>query len=323
MNASLVQRDLSAHAVLRQWRFPRPYVGAPNAHRGVEIAWCSGGTVEYRIGARAVTLQPGSAIVIPADVEHTTSLPAATTTARSIHVAVEAFTAATEAIGARLRDARVVDGTVDRPSTLATLGSLLAREAEEDRGGKALAIEALTDAVVVEALRTDDSPAREGEGRDPRVRRAIGVIHDRYADSLTIGDLAQAARMSRYHFSRIFRLETGKSPYRYLLDVRMSRAAHLMRVRRCGVTEAAISVGCSDLGRFGRMFRDMHGVRPSEYLRASRCPARPSHLSSTQLSSTQLSSTQLSSTQLGSPQPSSTQLGSAQPSPTQVSSTIG
>ena len=265
-NASLVPRDLSARAVLRQWRFPHAFEGAPNAHSGVEIAWCAKGTAEYEIAGQVVTLHPGAAIVIPADVEHSTSFRQPDTHAHSIHVGRDAFREATDAIGAHLTDARISEGTVDRPSTLATLGSLLAREADDDRGGKALAVEALTDAVVIEALRTEDLPTRTGL-QDPRVRRAIELICDRYADSLTIEDLALAARMSRFHFSRLFRQQTGKSPYRYLLDVRMSRAAHLMRVRRCGVTEAALSVGCSDLGRFGRMFRAVHGVRPSDYLR--------------------------------------------------------
>jgi AraC-like DNA-binding protein/quercetin dioxygenase-like cupin family protein len=275
-SASLVQRDLSARAVLRQWRFPHAFEGAPNAHSGVEISWCAKGSAEYEIAGRVVTLRPGAAIVIPADVEHSTSFREPDSQAHSIHVGRDAFREATEAIGARLTDARIAEGTVDRPSTLATLGSLLAREADDERGGKALAIEALTDAVVAVALRTEDEPARTGS-QDPRVRRAVDLICDRYADSLTIEDLAHAARMSRFHFSRLFRQQTGKSPYRYLLDVRMSRAAQLMRVRRCGVTEAALSVGCSDLGRFGRMFRAAHGVRPSEYLRDGPLAASTSH----------------------------------------------
>jgi AraC-like DNA-binding protein len=271
MNASLVQHDLSARAVLREWTFRGPYAGAPNAHRGVEIAWCGRGSAEYEIGGTVVILRPGAAIVIPADVEHTTSFHEPGSQARSIHVAPAAFDEARDALGSRMAGARLMEGTVERPSPLAALGSLLAREAEDDRGDKALAVEALTDSVVAFAVRSNDDPGASPR-HDPRVKRAVELIHDRYDEPLTIDELARTARMSRFHFSRLFRQETGKSPYRYLLDVRMARAAHLMRVRRCGVTEAAMSVGCTDLGRFGRMFRAAHGVRPSDYLRGAHVP---------------------------------------------------
>jgi AraC family transcriptional regulator len=265
MNVMPVVRSLPSRAVLRQWAFPDGLAGRPNAHAGIEISWCTTGSADYRIADRHVTLRPGEAIVIPADVEHTTDA-APGTSARSIHVSMETVSAAADALGVSLREASVVPGSVDQPTALVTLGSLLSREADGERKGKALLVESLTDAVVIEALRA--SPGQRGtNGGDGRVRRAVEMIHERYAEPLSIDDLARAAHMSRYHFSRVFRAHTGKSPYRYLIDVRMTRAAHLLRAKRCGVTEAAFSVGCADLGRFGRMFRSIHGVRPSEYLR--------------------------------------------------------
>jgi AraC-like DNA-binding protein/quercetin dioxygenase-like cupin family protein len=265
MLAAPLLRPLPSRAVLRQWTFERRYAGTSSAHATVEIAWCTSGTADYVIGNKTVTLHPGEAIVIPANVEHRTTVAQGGTFARALHVPADTVASAAEAVGVRLVGASFVPGSVERPSPLTTLGALLAREADEDRRGKALAVEALTDAVIVEALRGADGPAPPA-APDSRLRRAIDVIHDRYADPLTIDELSRAAGMSRYHFSRLFRAQTGKSPYRYLLDVRMTRAAHLLRAKRCPVTEAAFSVGCTDLGRFGRMFRAVHGVRPSEYL---------------------------------------------------------
>jgi AraC-like DNA-binding protein len=266
MNAGLVQHDLSRRAVLREWRFADARAYAPNAHDDVEVAWCTTGRLDYSFADCVMTLTPGAAVVIPAGVEHVTRVAERGTVAASVHVRQEAVTAAADAMGRRLREARVVGGSADRPSTLATLGALLARETGSDEGGEALLVESLTDAFVVEALRTDE-PSRADEGRDPRVRRAVQMIHDRYADPLTVDALARTAHVSRFHFSRLFLVETGRTPYRYLLEVRMARAAELLRTRRCAVTEAAMSVGCNDLGRFGRMFRRAHGVTPSEYLR--------------------------------------------------------
>jgi AraC-like DNA-binding protein/quercetin dioxygenase-like cupin family protein len=277
MDVLPVERPLpSQGGVLRRWSAPRGFVGPSNAHPGLEIAWCEQGRADYTIAGRHFVVEPGEAMVVPANIEHVTEIKPGTS-ARSIHLPTATVVAVEDAICLELREPVVVPGGAGRPSALTTLGSLLSREVDGEREGKALAIEALTDAVLVEALRAGRpsnevgaGPQPEGGGRpkDGRVRRAVEMIHAHYSEPIGIDELAKAAGMSRFHFSRLFRAQTGKSPYRYLLDFRMRRAAHLLRSRHCGVTQAAYSVGCSDLGRFGRMFRDAHGVRPSEYARA-------------------------------------------------------
>lgn len=266
----LEQREVSALVRLRRWEFSGPYVGRQTAHEGIEVAWCRSGMAEYTIGRRRVVLLPGQAIVVPAMVEHVTQ-PVPGTEAASLLLDAAALDAAADTMGARLDAPRLLAGDGDRPSALTLLGGLLEREACADRKGRGLAVEALTDAVVIEVLRAgqaEEAPEPSGPPRgDPRVKRALDLVHTRYADPLSIDDMARAAHMSRYHFSRIFRQETGKTPYRYLLDVRLAHAAEILRARKCAVTEAALSVGWNDLGRFGRMFREVHGVAPSEYLR--------------------------------------------------------
>jgi AraC-like DNA-binding protein len=268
VNASLVERRLSPHAIFRDWIFGERLEGRPVAHPGVEIGWCLTGCAEYAIADQVIRVKPGAAVVIPVAVEHATSVVQPGTRGRSIHLTRDAFEAAADAVGARVRDARLIEGSTERPSPLVTLAGLLARESEDERAGRAMAVEALMDAVVVEALRSGAAAATVT--RDPRVGRAIDLMQDRYASALTLDDLAGAAGISRFHFSRLFRAKTGKSPFRYLLDVRVARAAQLLRTRGCSVTEAAFTVGCADLGRFSRRFRKLHGVAPSEYLRRVR-----------------------------------------------------
>jgi AraC-like DNA-binding protein/quercetin dioxygenase-like cupin family protein len=271
---SLDEREISSRVVrLRRWRFDdgERFVGGRSAHPGIVISWCHRGRAEYWIGERRIVVLPGQAMVVPADVEHAT-LPEPGTEAGSLLLAPDSLAAAAEVVGARLGDARLVLGDAAQPSALGTLGILLEREGFFERPGQAITVDALTDAIVVEVLRAGE-PARARAssvppGRDPRIKRAIDFVETRYADPLTVDDMARAAHMSRFHFTRAFRAETGKSPYRYLMDVRLAHAAVLLRERR-SVTEAALSVGWNDLGRFGRMFREAHGVAPSAYLRAA------------------------------------------------------
>jgi len=100
-------------------------------------------------------------------------------------------------------------------------------------------------------------------------------VHARYCEPLAIADLARAAAMSRYHFSRRFRAELGVSPYRFLQRVRIQRARELLRGQQRSVTHVALAIGFTDLARFAAAFRAQFGVLPSEVagMRAGRCAA--------------------------------------------------
>ncbi len=88
-------------------------------------------------------------------------------------------------------------------------------------------------------------------------------MESRYAEPLGVDDLSRIAGISRAHFSRRFREALGLSPYQYLQRVRIDRARELLG-RGHGVTEAALSVGYRDLGRFAQAFRRQVGCAPSE-----------------------------------------------------------
>lgn len=94
----------------------------------------------------------------------------------------------------------------------------------------------------------------------------------RYADDLSVDDLAAAAGYSRSHFSRAFRATYGESPHQYLLTRRMERAAALLRTTDRSVAEICTDVGLSSIGSFTVSFRRVHGATPTQY-RASRAPA--------------------------------------------------
>jgi len=61
------------------------------------------------------------------------------------------------------------------------------------------------------------------------LQRAKDLVDSRYAEALTVDDLAGAAGLSRAHFSREFRRTFGDTPHAYLLTRRLERAAALLR----------------------------------------------------------------------------------------------
>lgn len=95
--------------------------------------------------------------------------------------------------------------------------------------------------------------------------RAKDLVDARYADQLTVDDMARAAGRSRAHFSRAFRQAFGESPHGYLLTRRLERAAALLRLTDHSVTDICFEVGLRSVGSFTTSFTRTFGVSPTEY----------------------------------------------------------
>ena len=102
--------------------------------------------------------------------------------------------------------------------------------------------------------------------------RAKDLADSRYADPLTVEDMAAAAGLTRAHFSREFRRAFGEPPHAYLLTRRLERAAALLRNTDNSVTEICFAVGLRSLGSFTTSFTHTFGVSPTAY-RAAHPPA--------------------------------------------------
>jgi AraC-like DNA-binding protein len=102
--------------------------------------------------------------------------------------------------------------------------------------------------------------------------RAKDLADARYFEPLDVDDLARAAGLSRYHFSREFRRAFGESPHAYLLTRRLERAAALLRSTDRQVAEICFAVGLRSVGSFTTSFTRTYGKSPTAY-RASFPPA--------------------------------------------------
>jgi AraC-like DNA-binding protein len=102
--------------------------------------------------------------------------------------------------------------------------------------------------------------------------RAKDLADARYAEALTVDDLAAAAGLSKAHFSREFRRAFGESPYAYLLTRRLERAATMLRTTDRSVADICLSVGLQSIGSFTTSFSRTFGVSPTAY-RAEHPPA--------------------------------------------------
>ncbi|NDV65795.1 hybrid sensor histidine kinase/response regulator [Bacteroides sp. 224] len=82
---------------------------------------------------------------------------------------------------------------------------------------------------------------------------------------LKIEELAQETGMSRAVFFKKVKSLTGLSPVEYLKDVRMKRAAQLIKTNDLTISQIAYHVGFNDAHYFSKCFKQQFGVTPTEY----------------------------------------------------------
>ncbi|MFZ1889602.1 MAG: AraC family transcriptional regulator [Candidatus Binataceae bacterium] len=130
--------------------------------------------------------------------------------------------------------------------------------------GLAIAEYALAEAGAGTA-RNGTPPALENRRAREQVLAAIARIEQHAHEKLDLAGLAQSVNLSPFHFLRIFRRETGVTPYRFLVQTRIRNAIELLRDTSQPVTDIAFDVGFGDLSNFINAFRREVGCSPRAY----------------------------------------------------------
>lgn len=136
----------------------------------------------------------------------------------------------------------------------------------EQIAGEALAGELVTAALAPAGVQAPAYRTAQVRTYAERVDAARHRLETRYAERHSLADLASEAGLSLYHFARIFRDLVGVPPHRYLLKVRLARAAALLR-EGVPVSHSCFRVGFDTLGHFAEAFRREFAVAPSEWAR--------------------------------------------------------
>lgn len=109
------------------------------------------------------------------------------------------------------------------------------------------------------------APADGLTSSDRHMTRVLDYIHASYADRINIDTLAAIALQSRFHFIRTFKAYTHKTPYQYVLGLRMEEAKKQLRQGGCTITQMSVKLGFSSTSQFYRAFLKAVGVTPEEF----------------------------------------------------------
>jgi len=147
-------------------------------------------------------------------------------------------------------------------------------ESQAVRPGADSMLAKLSELVFVEALRryVEKLPA-EGKGwlagvRDPRIGRALALLHAQPDRAWTVDELAREVALSRSALAERFATLVGEPPVQYLLRWRLALAACALRAGRDAIARVAERSGYESEAAFSRAFKREFGLPPAAWRRA-------------------------------------------------------
>jgi len=156
--------------------------------------------------------------------------------------------------------------------------NLFLEEYENPQSGSEYVLRSLNYQIVVSLLRNINGSRGDINVKDrpnktnPKKRlekenitRAIKYLKKHVAGNFSLKQVSKVANLSPYHFIRVFKAYTGKTPYDYFLDIKVGRARELLIRENKSITEVCYLCGFNNLSHFTALFKKRVGLSPSVY----------------------------------------------------------
>lgn len=135
--------------------------------------------------------------------------------------------------------------------------------------GPSLMLESLEIQLVILLIRNSLSDNifidKSNELYDDYIKESIVYMHKYYSGNITIDDICREIYLSSSHFKRVFKVKTGKTPYRFLTEIRIEKAKEMLKDKGCAIHEIARLCGFVNQGNMSTIFKKHIGISPSEF----------------------------------------------------------
>lgn len=88
---------------------------------------------------------------------------------------------------------------------------------------------------------------------------------ENYCNDFCLEDLAKMANYSPYYFIKIFKDNTGKTPFEYFIDIKIEKAKEMLTKSNNTITEICFTCGFKNRTHFSKVFKKKVGVSPLQY----------------------------------------------------------
>lgn len=246
-----------------------------HSHDHLELAFILSGEGRYRFEDGIISVKEGDMLILNPGVKHQAlACPEAETPA------TEFFTGAAD-----FQIPGYPANTLPTPEeghVLHTAGELRqklfkiysAMEAEKAmcRQGRYFMLKAYLMQMMILVLREQCEPVAQTAGyafesfnKKDVVERMIDYFEDHYSEKISLDQIAENMYLSPFYISKIFKSETGDTPIRHLINIRLEKAREMLVGGHAGsIQEVAASVGYDDAYHFSKLFKKRYGMSPSQ-----------------------------------------------------------
>lgn len=101
------------------------------------------------------------------------------------------------------------------------------------------------------------------------IRRGIEYIKAHWKEPFDAGKIAKEVYLSKSHFTKLFKSQTGVTPYEYYINYKINKLKEVLLDTSLSIAQAFAACNMNYNGHSARLFKDKVGVTPSEYRKIS------------------------------------------------------
>jgi len=114
-------------------------------------------------------------------------------------------------------------------------------------------------------VESENKPRKENTELNQAFRFLLQHLEKNYQQNISINDASRMINMSPSHFYRVFKKITGKTFVEYLNTLRIYNAQYFLTDPCLTIAEVSERAGFGSVAYFGRVFKEIKNVTPSEY----------------------------------------------------------
>ncbi len=143
-------------------------------------------------------------------------------------------------------------------------------EAKSERSGYQQVCSGLLIFILGSIISNTKNKDFEGKVIEDKIQKARLMMRENFSSGINSIDIAAELNISYSYFRQVFKKYTGISPAQYILLLKIQKARDLLTISKMSIKEIAYECGFPSIYYFSRLFKQKHGVTPSQIRKKAR-----------------------------------------------------
>lgn len=250
-----------------------------HSHDYLEMAFVLSGEGLYHFEEGIVSVKEGDLLIMNPGVKHqalackTAEVTATEFFVGASHVRIQGMPDNTIPVPG---GGHIIHTTGELKQKLYKLCSSIEAENAECRQGRYFMLKSYLMQMILLIVREQCQPVEKHQGysfesvnKKYVVEQMLSYFEDHYGEKISLDQIAENVYLSPFYISKIFKSETGDTPIRHLINIRLEKAKELLESGFSGsIQEVAAMVGYDDAYHFSKLFKKRYGISPSQARKA-------------------------------------------------------